>query len=104
MLRRVTAKSGVSRPTSICSTIGAAVGVLVLDGVLDRHHVRRAPRIDDVDQGRECGGLAAAGRARDQHQSLPAVGELGERGGQMQRFERRDREGSRRMLAASVPR
>ena len=45
------------------------VAVQVLDRVLDRHHVRRARRVDVVDHRGERGALAAAGRAGDEDQA-----------------------------------
>ena len=67
---------------------GAAVDVLVFDGIFDGDDVRAAARVDQVDHGGERGAFAAAGGAGDQHQALAAFGDAREGGGQMQRFER----------------
>ncbi len=50
----------------------------VLDRVLDRENVLLALGVDLVDHRGERGGLAAAGRAGDQHQALRPLGELGD--------------------------
>ena len=68
----------------------AAVGVLILYRVFDGHHVRRALGIHDIDQRGERRALAAPRRACHQHQPLPALGQLGQRQRQMQRFQRRN--------------
>ena len=57
-------------------------GVEVFDGVLDGDDVVAPLAVEDVDQGGEGRGLAAAGRASDQHHALMEVGEAGERRGQ----------------------
>ena len=89
MLRSVTAKSGVSRPTSICSMMALRLACWY-SMVFDGHHVRRAPRVHQVDQRRQRGTLAAARRTGHQHQPLPPLRQLRQRQRQMQRFERRN--------------
>ena len=59
-------------------------GVEVLDRVLDGDDVVVPVLVDDVEQGGEGRGLAAAGRAGQQHHALVVVGEPGERGRQPQ--------------------
>jgi hypothetical protein len=61
---------------------------LILHRIFDSHNVRRAVRIDEIDQRSQSGSLAATGGPRHQHQSLPAIRKFGERDGKMQRFER----------------
>ena len=61
--------------------------------------------VDDIDEGGQGGGLAAAGGAGDQHQALAALGQLRRAtGGRCSDSSDGMREGSSRMLAASVPR
>ena len=93
MLRSVTGEIGRIAAHFDLLDDGAAVGVLVLDRVFDGHHVRRAAGVDEVDERGQGGGLAAAGGAGHQHQPLPALGQFGERGRQVQRFERRNARG-----------
>jgi hypothetical protein len=67
--------------------VGAAIGVEVLDGVLDGDHVHPPVGVDEVDQGRQGGGLALARRARHQHQAVVEAGEIGQHRRQTQLFE-----------------
>ena len=50
-----------------------------LDRVLDGDDVRGAGAVGQVEQGRQRGGLAGAGRAGDQHQAAVQLGEPGDR-------------------------
>ena len=75
----------------------------VFNGILDGHHVIAAMGVDQVDQRGQGRAFAAAGRSGDQDQPLTGLGESGERRRQVQRFEC-GLPGSRRMLAATVPR
>src|ERR1017187_5094797 len=88
MLRRVTAKSGVSRPTSICSMTALRLACWYSTG--SSMVTTWAAGIDDIDERCERGRLAAAGGSREQNQALAAFGELGERRRQVQRFKRRN--------------
>ena len=63
--------------------------VQVLDRVLDREDVLGALLVDQVHERRHRRRLAARRRAGDQHHALVEVGELRERVGQAQVFERR---------------
>ena len=64
-----------------------AVDVVVLDRVLDGDHVVGIVLIDESHQRGQRRRLARPGRPRHQNQTLLALGELGERRGQMQRLE-----------------
>ena len=52
------------------------VAVEELDRVLDGHDVLFARLVDRVDHGRQRGGLARAGRARDEHEAARLLGEV----------------------------
>ena len=60
----------------------ALVAVQELDRVLDRHDVQRLGPVDDVDERGQGGRLARSGRAGDQHQAAPQLGEAPDRFGQ----------------------
>ena len=66
------------------------IRLLKFDWVFDGDDVVLAGAVDGIDQGRHGGGLAAAGSAREEDQSLAPLGEGGERRRKMQRFERRN--------------
>ena len=66
----------VSTPISRWLMIDLLVPMQVLDRVLDGHDVRGAGRVDLVDHRRERRALAAAGRARDQHEAALLGGNL----------------------------
>ena len=53
----------------------AAVGMFVLDRILDRDDVSRVAVVDVGDKGGERRGLARAGRTADEHQSAWQAGE-----------------------------
>jgi hypothetical protein len=71
----------------------ALVLVHELDGVLDRHDVLTALGIDLVDHGRERGGLAGAGGARDEDEALRTLRHLLDDRRQIQLAERPDLDG-----------
>jgi hypothetical protein len=62
----------------------------VLDRVLDRQNVVLTLGIDLVDHRGECRGLAAAGRAGDQHEAARALGQHGQHRRQPELAERPD--------------
>ena len=63
---------------------GAAVGVLVLDGVFDGDDVVAAAGVDAVDEGGEGGCLAAAGGSGEEDEALAALCEAWRGRGQVQ--------------------
>ena len=67
-----------------------AVRVLVLDRILDGDDVARVAQVDLVDQRRERGGLAGAGRAADQDQAARQPRQRFDRRRQVERGEARD--------------
>ena len=68
----------------------------VLDRVLDRQNVVVTLGIDLVEHRGERRGLAAAGRAGDQHEAARALGQHGQHGRQSQLAERPDFSGMSR--------
>jgi hypothetical protein len=64
------------------------------DGVLDRDDLRLADLVDLFDHGRECGGLAHASGARDQHVATPELGKVAQHVGQIQLVECADLQGN----------
>ncbi len=69
------------------------VPVQELDRVLDRHDVLLARGVDLVDHRRERGGLARAGRARDEHEAARPPRELVDRGREAELVDRGQPEG-----------
>jgi hypothetical protein len=66
------------------------VAVQELDRVLDGHDVLFARRVDLVDHRGQRGGLAGAGRARDEHEPTRLLAEVVDDGRQPQVVDRRD--------------
>ena len=69
---------------------GLLVRVDVLDRVFDRHHVTGAGPVDVLDHGRDGGGLARAGNARNQHQPRVQFGDIVDLRGKGQLLEAHD--------------
>ena len=69
---------------------GLAVGMHILDGIFDGHHVIVTRAVDQIDQRGQRGAFPAAGRSRHQNQTLAGFRQTPQRRRQMQRFERRN--------------
>ena len=72
--QRVGERLGVDRHLALVDD-RLRVAVEELDRILDRHHVRLARVVDVVDHRRQRRALAAAGRARDQHEAALFLGD-----------------------------
>jgi hypothetical protein len=72
---------------------GAAVGVLVFDGVFDGDDVVAAAGVDALDERGHGGGFAASGGAGEEDEALTALGEAGEDGGEIEGFDGGDLRG-----------
>ena len=74
--RSAVGKSGASMPISTCSMMLRVMRVLVLDRILDGDDVAGVAAVDLVDDRRQRGRLAGAGRAADEHQAARQLREL----------------------------